>query len=142
MCYEPYIGEIMLWAGNYAPEGWAFCDGSLVPINQNVALFSLLGTTYGGNGTTTFCLPDLRGRVAVGRGQGLNLTYRNVGDVGGAEASTVNMGTSQQVTQADTGTAATVAAAPTQASVQLDNMQPFLTLTYVIALQGYWPSRQ
>jgi microcystin-dependent protein len=65
---QPYLGEIKLFAGNFAPKGWALCQGQLLPINQNQALFSLLGTTYGGNGTTTFALPDYRGRAAVGNG--------------------------------------------------------------------------
>src|SRR6185503_20598925 len=66
---EPFIGQIMLFAGNFAPRGWAFCNGQILPIAQNTALFSILGTTYGGNGQTTFALPDLRGRVPVSSGQ-------------------------------------------------------------------------
>lgn len=67
---EPFLGQIMLVGFNFAPQGWAFCNGQLLSISQNTALFSLLGTTYGGNGTTTFALPDLRGRAALGFGQG------------------------------------------------------------------------
>jgi microcystin-dependent protein len=84
-----YLGEIKLFAGNFAPVGWAFCDGSLLPISQNQALFSLLGTTYGGNGTTTFALPDLRGRFPMNAGTGTNLTPRLLGDVGGQETETL-----------------------------------------------------
>jgi microcystin-dependent protein len=84
-----YLGEIKMFAGNFAPVGWAFCDGSLLPISQNTALFSLLGTTYGGNGTTTFALPDLRGRLPMDAGTGPNLTARNLGDVGGQETQTL-----------------------------------------------------
>ncbi|MFN2319393.1 MAG: phage tail protein [Dermatophilaceae bacterium] len=86
---DPYIGEIRLFAGNYAPAGWAFCDGSLQAISENDALFSLLGTTYGGDGSTTFALPDLRGRVPIHTGQGPGLTSRSVGQVGGAEQVTL-----------------------------------------------------
>lgn len=86
-----YLGEIKIFAGNFAPVGWAFCDGSLLPINQNQALFSLLGTTYGGNGTTTFALPDLRGRFPLNAGTGPNLTARNLGDVGGLETQTLTV---------------------------------------------------
>jgi microcystin-dependent protein len=82
---EPFIGEIMLFAGNFAPRGWALCDGQLLSISQNTALFSLLGTTYGGNGQTTFALPDLRGRVPIHPGQGPGLTPRSQGEIGGSE---------------------------------------------------------
>lgn len=74
MASEPFLGEIMIFAGNFPPRGWAFCDGQLLPIVQNTALFSILGTTYGGNGQTTFALPDLRGRVPVHVGQGPGLS--------------------------------------------------------------------
>jgi microcystin-dependent protein len=84
-----FLGEIKMFAGNFAPVGWALCDGSLLSINQNTALFSLLGTTYGGNGTTTFALPDLRGRFPMHPGTGANLTPRNLGDVGGQETVTL-----------------------------------------------------
>jgi microcystin-dependent protein len=82
---EPFIGQIMAVAFGYAPRGWAFCEGQLLPIAQNTALFSLIGTTYGGDGRTTFALPDLRGRVAVGMGRGTGLTQRNIGERSGAE---------------------------------------------------------
>lgn len=80
---EGYIAEIRLFAGNFAPRGWAFCNGQILSIAQNTALFSLLGTTYGGNGQTTFALPDLRGRTAVGPGQGPGLPAVNLGQVAG-----------------------------------------------------------
>ena len=85
------IGEIRMFAGNFAPKGWAFCQGQLLPIAQNTALFSLLGTTYGGNGTTTFALPDLRGRVPVGFGQGPGLSNRVIGEQFGSELVTLNI---------------------------------------------------
>ena len=82
---EPLIAEIILFAGNFAPRGWAFCDGQILPISQNQALFSLLGTIYGGDGRTTFGLPDLRGRVPMHPGSGPGLTPRNLGQKGGKE---------------------------------------------------------
>src|SRR4051812_1587744 len=87
---EPYIGEIMMFAGNFAPRGWALCDGSLLSISQNTALFSILGTTFGGNGQTTFGLPDLRGRLPMHPGQGPGRTGRTLGESGGAETVTLN----------------------------------------------------
>ncbi|MDQ5770067.1 phage tail protein [Thiothrix subterranea] len=91
MAVEPYIGEIMLFAGNFAPRGWAFCNGQVLPISQNTALFSLLGTTYGGDGKTTFALPDLRGRVPVHAGQGSGLSSYEIGQRGGAEITTLSV---------------------------------------------------
>lgn len=88
---EPYLGEIRMFAGNFAPVGWALCDGSLLSIQQNTALFSVIGTYYGGNGTTNFALPDLRGRFPMGFGTGPGLTPRNLGDKGGAETVTLNV---------------------------------------------------
>lgn len=85
----PYIGEIRMFGCNFAPRGWAFCNGQLLPIAQNTALFSLLGTTYGGNGTTTFGLPDLRGRVPIHFGQGPGLSPYSQGQTGGAESVTL-----------------------------------------------------
>jgi microcystin-dependent protein len=82
---EPFIGEIRMFAGNFAPRGWAFCEGQLLPINQNQALFSILGTTYGGDGRTTFGLPDLRGRFPLHSGKGPGLTGRSLGERGGRE---------------------------------------------------------
>ncbi len=82
---EPFLGEIMMFAGNFAPRSWAFCDGQLLAISQNQALFSLLGTTYGGDGWTTFGLPDLRGRIPMHAGQGPGLSYRRMGQKGGEE---------------------------------------------------------
>lgn len=86
---EPFIGSIVLFAGNFAPRGWAFCNGQILPIAQNTALFSILGTTYGGNGQTTFALPDLRGRAPVSAGQGPGLSIYDLGQVGGVENTTL-----------------------------------------------------
>jgi microcystin-dependent protein len=88
---EPYIGQITLFGGNFAPRGWAFCNGQLVSIAQYPALFSLLGTTYGGNGQTTFALPDLRGRVPMHPGSGPGLTPKNLGQQGGTETVTLDI---------------------------------------------------
>lgn len=86
---EPFIGEIKMFGGNFAPRGYALCDGQLLPISQNTALFSILGTTYGGDGRTTFGLPDLRGRVAVHAGNGPGLTSRRLGEKLGQERVTL-----------------------------------------------------
>ena len=88
---EVFLGEIRMFAGNFAPTGWAFCQGQLLPIAQNQALFALLGTTYGGDGRTTFALPDLRGRVPVGFGQGPSLSNREIGEKFGSELVTLNI---------------------------------------------------
>ncbi|MDD4170281.1 MAG: tail fiber protein [Desulfotomaculaceae bacterium] len=86
---EPFVGEIMIFAGDFAPKGWAMCNGQILPISQNTALFSLLGTTYGGNGKSTFALPDLQGRVPIQAGQGPGLSLRDLGETGGAETVTL-----------------------------------------------------
>lgn len=88
---EPFMGQILLFAGDFAPKGWAFCDGQLIPIAQNTALFSILGTAYGGNGQTTFALPDLRGRLPVGTGQGPGLEDRLLGEVFGTQTESLNV---------------------------------------------------
>ncbi len=86
---EPFVGEIRMFAGNFAPRGWAFCDGQLLAVSQNDALFSLLGTVYGGDGRTTFGLPDLRGRLPIHPGTGPGLSPRRLGAKGGAEKVTL-----------------------------------------------------
>ena len=86
---DPFIGQIMLFAGTFAPRGWSLCQGQLLPIAQNTALFSILGNTYGGDGKVTFALPDLRGRVPVSSGQGPGLSPYDLGQGGGAEAVTL-----------------------------------------------------
>ena len=105
---EPFVGEIRMFAGNYAPQGWAFCDGQLLAVSQNEALFSLLGTIYGGDGRTTFGLPDLRGRTPIHAGAGPGLSSRNLGTKGGAEKVTV---TTNQLPSHTHAPQATVAAA-------------------------------
>lgn len=86
---EPFVGEIKMFAGNFAPQGWALCDGQLLAVNQNDALFSLLGTIYGGDGRTTFGLPDMRGRIPIHAGSGPGLTPRTIGAKFGTENETV-----------------------------------------------------
>lgn len=86
---EPFLAQIMLFGGNFAPRGWAFCDGQLLPISSNSALFSILGTTYGGDGRTTFALPDLRGRVPMHAGHGPGLSLRQIGQKTGVEDVTL-----------------------------------------------------
>lgn len=88
---EPFIGQIMLFAGNFAPRNWAFCNGQLLSISQNQALFSIIGTIYGGDGRTTFALPDLRGRVPIHVGSGPGLTRRTLGQRLGTETNTLNI---------------------------------------------------
>jgi microcystin-dependent protein len=133
---EPFIGEIMVWGGNYAPRGWATCAGQLLPINQNQALYSLIGTQYGGNGQTNFGLPDLRGRMPIHRGTGPGLSQRRVAEQGGAERITLTAVDLPELTETP---ALTVAAQPAGDSV--DVVPPFLALNFVIALQGIYPSR-
>jgi microcystin-dependent protein len=87
---EPFIAQIMMFGGNFAPRGWAFCEGQLLPISNNAALFSLIGTIYGGDGRTTFALPDMRGRSPIGQGHGSGLTPRPFGQRGGVESVTLN----------------------------------------------------
>lgn len=168
---EPFIAEIRIFTGNFAPRGWMFCHGQLLSIQQYTALFSLVGTTYGGNGTSTFGLPDLRGRTPIGVGTGGGLTQRVLGERSGVESVTLN---STQIPQ-HTHTLNASSGAPTtntpsgsllptgssriyaqgSPSTQLapssiglaggsqahENMQPFLALNYIIATQGIFPSR-
>ena len=102
---KPFLGEVQIFAGNFAPRDWAFCDGQLLPIAQNTALFSLLGTTYGGDGRTTFGLPDLRGRAAMHPGRGPGLASRRLGEKVGTE--TVTLTTAQIPSHSHTGTTST-----------------------------------
>ncbi len=88
---EPFVGEIRMFAGNFAPRGWAFCDGQLLAVSQNDALFSLLGTIYGGDGRTTFGLPEMRGRIPIHAGTGPGLSQRRLGSKGGAESVTLTV---------------------------------------------------
>lgn len=162
---EPFLGEVRMMSFGFAPRGWALCNGQLLPINQNQALFSLLGTNFGGNGTTTFALPDLRGRVPIHVGNGHTL-----GERAGEQAHTltipempVHVHTAQASNAVGTTSTPTgnlianflngygpAANLTTLASVEVsnnggsqphENMQPFLTINFSIALQGIFPSQ-
>lgn len=168
---EPFLSEIKIFAFNFAPKGWALCNGQLLPINQNQALFALLGTTYGGNGQTNFALPDLRGRVAVHYGNGIGLINWSLGEKRGEHAHTLTTqempahnhlinaisSTGNSNSPADNLLAANSADVPAFSAISSNaqeqltsqtgggqahlNMQPFLTLSYCIALQGIFPSQ-
>jgi microcystin-dependent protein len=158
---EPFLSEIRIMSFNFAPKGWAMCNGQLLPINQNQALFSLLGTTYGGDGRVNFGLPDLRGRVPIHMGKGFTL-----GEKGGEQAHTLSIAeipTHQHLGTASTPSNTKILAqargsflygpatglqpmAPNEignvgGSQAHLNMEPFLTLTFCIALQGIFPSQ-
>lgn len=135
---EAFIGEIRLVGFNYAPYGWALCNGQLLSISQNNALYALLGNTYGGDGRTTFALPDLRGRVAVGQGQGQNVPVFVMGQKGGALAP---LATNMAV-KADSTGAGPKALIPAVATPGQNNYPPYLGLNYIICLQGIWPTRE
>ena len=167
---EPYLGQIMAVGFNFAPQGWAKCNGQLLPISQNTALFALLGTTYGGNGTTNFALPDLRGRMLTGQGQGPGLPYVDLGQQGGTSTSTLTLanlpphthpinasnyiGTTSIPTNnvlANTSdndkeytNTTNTAMTPTGSAgggQPINNMQPYTGMNYIIALQGIFPPR-
>jgi microcystin-dependent protein len=170
---EPFLGEIRMFAGNYAPRGWAKCEGQLLPISQNTALFSLLGTMYGGDGRTTFALPDLRGRVPMFHGNGPGLPTYTQGEKGGTVTNSLTVanlpahnhavnavdleGDSPSPTNnypANTklldkeyigdGTTTTMNSnmiGNTGNNQPVNNMQPYLTVTFIIALEGIYPSR-
>lgn len=103
---DPFIAEIRMFAGNFAPRGWAFCEGQLLPISANTALFSLIGTTYGGDGRTNFALPDLRGRVPVGVGTGPGLSPTRLGELSGSENATLTTANLPSHTHSVTATTA------------------------------------
>ena len=182
---EPTLAEIRIFAGNFAPRSWAFCQGQLLPISQNQSLFSLLGTTYGGDGRTTFGLPDMRGRTAIHAGHGPGLSDRRLGSKGGSEYNILNttqipshnhtVVTNAAKTPAvstpagnypaamagrttgsppenaglsgygttKTGTMSvnSVVVGNTGGNQSVNNMQPWLAIHYIIALQGIFPSR-
>lgn len=134
---EGMVGEVRMFAGNFAPRGWAFCEGQLLPISSNSALFSILGTTYGGDGRTTFALPDLRGRAAIGTGQGPGLNNYPHGQKGGSETTSLKF-QSQPLPATRTESTSSV---QTPYQTPINNMQPFLSIRYIICMQGIYPSR-
>lgn len=171
---DQFVAEIRIFAGNFAPKGWALCDGQLMPISQNTALFSLLGTTYGGDGKSTFALPNLQGSAPLQQGQGPGLSLHVLGEVGGEQTVTLlqtEMPAHSHGVQGAAGGGQPSPAnnvwasgqkgfgnlyAPSSGNnVQMNpfatsiaggnqphnNMQPFLGLTFIIALQGIFPPR-
>lgn len=168
---DDYLAEIRLFAGFWEPRNWMFCDGRLLPVNDNVALFSLLGATYGGDGRINFALPDLRGRAPLAAGQGKGLSYRAAGSLGGIESVTLTVTQLPAHNHALTASSSAANAASPQgnylaaganrftgtpqvhktlASDALaevggqeahNNMQPFVALHYIICVQGLYPSR-
>ena len=166
---EPFLGQIQPFGFNFAPQGWAKCDGQLLSISSNTALFSLLGTTYGGDGETTFGLPDLRGRVSLHAGNGPGLTQRVIGQRSGTENTTLSvanlpphnhalkaqegantgkpedsvLGASGQniySTQPPDMTMSSFAIENTGSGQEFNNMPPFLVINWCIALVGVFPS--
>lgn len=135
--YESCIGEIQLWAPNFAPRDWAFCWGQTMSIAQNTALFSLIGTTYGGDGRVTFQLPDLRGRFPIGTGPRPGLTNYPLGQTGGAAQTTFSVTDLPAFTDPP---AQTVLAAPGGVP-SIPTMPPYLAVNYIICLYGYYPTR-
>src|SRR5215469_4675541 len=161
---EPFLGEIKIISWNFPPKGWTFCNGQLLPINQNQALFSILGTTYGGDGMTTFGLPNLQGRSPVHVGNGIVL-----GEKGGETSHTLNISELPAHTHVPQGSSATPSAGPgrnlwckqttspyaatsdsvmnpasitaTGGNQPHENMSPYLVLNFIIALQGIFPSQ-
>ena len=131
---QPFLGEIMQFGGNFCPRGWARTDGKLLPIRSNTALFSILGTTYGGDGRTTFGLPDFRGRVAMGPGRGPGLTEYRLGQRGGQERVTSVIARVEE-------NGANANSSVARGGRPEENRQPYLTITTCIAVQGIFPSR-
>jgi len=171
---DQFVAEIRIFPFNFPPTGWAFCDGQILPISQNTALFSLLGTTYGGNGQSTFALPDMQGNVPVQPGQGQGLSLRDLGEMSGAEnvtlllseipmhshslmAHDLDLGelNAPAVNRSVAKSANSTAYAPLANVVSMspmalaaaggglphNNMMPYLTLNFCIALQGIFPQR-
>jgi microcystin-dependent protein len=170
---DPFVAEIRIFPFNFAPKGWAFCDGQILPLSQNTALFSLLGTTYGGDGKSNFALPNMQGNAPMHPGQGPGLSLHDLGETGGSETVSLleseipshahtlrasiddgdlTIPTPARVLAKSTGqnlytpTANVIgmsdnALAPAGGDQPHNNMQPYLTLNFCIALQGVYPPR-
>ena len=154
---EPFLAQITLFAGGFAPRGWAFCDGQILPISQNQALYSLLGTNYSGDGEVTFALQDLRGRVPIHKGFGPGLPSFSLGQKGGVEEHFLlpglqltaephshpypQPGGADESSLPDRTFTTTTQPLAGPANVTLENVQPFLGLHFIIAIQGTFPSR-
>lgn len=136
---RPFLGEIKMFAGNFAPRGWAMCDGQLLSISQNQSLFSIIGTSYGGDGRTTFAMPDLRGRspIHVGYGQAGKLNYFRIGDKGGSESIELRNVKISQYLAGETYETYTVRSG----NPNLDTRDPYIGINYIIAIDGTFPSR-
>jgi microcystin-dependent protein len=145
---QPYVGEIRIFAGNFAPAGWLLCNGQLLPISENETLFQLIGTTYGGDGQSTFALPDLRGRIPLHMGQGAGLQNYQLAEAAGVEevALTVNPARFSQANidpflQDDpTANMAATAISTLGGSQPHTNFQPYICINYIISLFGIYPS--
>jgi microcystin-dependent protein len=131
---SPFIAEIRMVGWNFPARGWALANGQIMPISQNTALFSLIGTFYGGDGQTNFALPNLQGRIPMHMGQGPGLTARAIGNYGGVEFAT------RQTTQIPGSPASPVSAA-VQYQPQVQTISPFIVINFIIALQGIFPAR-
>ena len=141
---DEFLAVVKLFAGTFTPRGWMECDGRILQISSNTALFSLLGTTYGGNGSTTFALPDLRGRVAVGQGQGPGLRPIQLGERNGVETVTLmaaQVGVAPVAVGNDSKLETKVNVLTAAAAQPHENRQPYLGLRYIICVQGLYPSR-
>jgi microcystin-dependent protein len=131
---SPYVGEIRIVAFNFAPANWALANGQLIPVSQNPTLFNLIGTTYGGDGATTFALPNLQGRMPMHMGLGTGLSQRLLGQVGGAENAAFASATISSAPQTPIS-----ALAPT--GPELGSVSPFVVLNFIISLFGIYPSQ-
>ena len=148
---DELMGTIKLFAGYYEPQGYMICDGRLLQISQYTALYSILGTSYGGNGQTNFALPDLRGRIPVGSGQGNNLSNVTLGQTGGCEMNNIvgkHVSLSTKTTSYDINSTGRDGAPEVVNNVSIneqwtpiDNKQPYLGLNYIICVEGLYPSR-
>lgn len=136
---DAFIGTIIMFAGNFAPRNWAFCDGSLLEIAKNQSLYSILGTTYGGDGRTTFALPDLRGRVPMHPGSGPGLSPRRLGDKAGTEANPQQILGVHTNKEMSADTVSNMVAKGTAG--EISNVQPFACVNFIICTMGLYPQR-